>query len=298
MNLLDNSNFGNLIAQAGLGAWNETDKYTSGLHGSTAYAADRWTNYTGSVEQHDGYARIYAGMSSCRIAQVMQNVAGKTVTVAAKVVGSNKVYIGIYYTIDGTTNTGSVATSVIAPNGIICKTGTVPSNAINIQFRIYPAYEDSGNNYADVYWAALYEGAYANETLPPYVPKPYSVELAECQRYYENSWFPQTKSMRTEHVASVWAANSSMDAIYKYKQTKYRIPTVAFYPGPTTTTGKWQYYLGGWFDIQGTVTAVTDRDLYNQLTVRITRGEDTINWAAGSTIQVLGHWEAVADILE
>lgn len=33
-------------------------------------------------------------------------------------------------------------------------------------------------------WAALYEGAYTAETLPPYVPKGYAAELAECQRHY------------------------------------------------------------------------------------------------------------------
>ena len=45
-------------------------------------------------------------------------------------------------------------------------------------------------------WAALYEGAYTADTLPPYVPKGYAAELAECQRYYRsystttlNGWF-------------------------------------------------------------------------------------------------------------
>ncbi|WP_102411407.1 hypothetical protein [Beduinella massiliensis] len=33
-------------------------------------------------------------------------------------------------------------------------------------------------------WAALYEGVYTADTLPPYVPRPYSVELAECRRWY------------------------------------------------------------------------------------------------------------------
>ena len=32
-------------------------------------------------------------------------------------------------------------------------------------------------------WAALYEGAYTADTLPPYVPKGYAAELAECMRY-------------------------------------------------------------------------------------------------------------------
>lgn len=37
---------------------------------------------------------------------------------------------------------------------------------------------------ASFVWAALYEGSYTAETLPPYVPKGYAVELAECRRYY------------------------------------------------------------------------------------------------------------------
>lgn len=36
-----------------------------------------------------------------------------------------------------------------------------------------------------VEWAALYEGTYLPENLPPYVPKGYAAELAECQRYYQ-----------------------------------------------------------------------------------------------------------------
>lgn len=34
-------------------------------------------------------------------------------------------------------------------------------------------------------WAALYEGSYTADTLPPYTPKGYAAELAECQRYYQ-----------------------------------------------------------------------------------------------------------------
>ena len=33
-------------------------------------------------------------------------------------------------------------------------------------------------------WAALYEGSYTADTLPPYVPKGYTAELLECLRYY------------------------------------------------------------------------------------------------------------------
>lgn len=39
-------------------------------------------------------------------------------------------------------------------------------------------------NGSTLIWAALYEGEYTAETLPPYVPKGYAAELMECQRYY------------------------------------------------------------------------------------------------------------------
>lgn len=42
---------------------------------------------------------------------------------------------------------------------------------------------EEANTYT-VEWAALYEGEYTAETLPPYVPKGYSAELMECQRYF------------------------------------------------------------------------------------------------------------------
>lgn len=34
-------------------------------------------------------------------------------------------------------------------------------------------------------WVALYEGSYTADTLPPYVPKGYAAELAECMRYFQ-----------------------------------------------------------------------------------------------------------------
>lgn len=39
-------------------------------------------------------------------------------------------------------------------------------------------------------WAALYEGEYTAETLPPYRPKGYAAELAECQRYFQRVGSP------------------------------------------------------------------------------------------------------------
>lgn len=44
---------------------------------------------------------------------------------------------------------------------------------------------------------ALYEGTYTAETLPLYVPRPYSVELAECRRWFlpldASKWYEATR---------------------------------------------------------------------------------------------------------
>lgn len=167
-----------------------------------------------------------------------------------------------------------------------------------IQCLIQPGCVDGGGT-ANLYWAALYEGAYTEETLPPYVPKGYATELAECQRYYENSWYPETKSMRIEAHAFVWSANLAMDAIFYYKQTKNRNPTVVFSPAPNSSNGLWQYYLTGWVDFTGVMSSVVGRNERNQLTIRFNKGtDDSAEWPRGEAIQVMGHWEAIADIIE
>ena len=171
-NLLDNSNFADLVAQAGL----------NGAHGSTAYIADRWKSASATATQQSGYTTLSTTEKTGRIAQQLPDVlAGKTVTAAAKVSGSSIVYCGVYYNQNSVSK--SVSISVSAPNGIMMKSGTIPSDATDIEFRIYIAYTDGGGS-CDVYWAALYEGAYTEDTLPAYQPKGYAAELAECQRYY------------------------------------------------------------------------------------------------------------------
>lgn len=171
-NLLDNSDFSQLIAQAGL----------NGTHGSTAYIADRWISADASATQQNGYTALSTAAKSGRITQKLPDaLAGKTVTAAAKVSGNSIVYCGIYYNQNSVSK--SIAVSVSAPNGIMMKSGTIPDDATGIEFRIYIAYTDGGGS-CNVYWAALYEGTYTDDTLPPYAPKEYTTELAECQRYY------------------------------------------------------------------------------------------------------------------
>lgn len=54
----------------------------------------------------------------------------------------------------------------------------------NNSYYEYHIHNDS-NAAINVRWAALYEGEYTAENLPPYIPKGYGVELTECLRYFE-----------------------------------------------------------------------------------------------------------------
>lgn len=171
-NLLDNSNFADLVAQAGL----------NGAHGSTAYIADRWKSGNATATANSGYTTISSTEKAGRIVQMLPAaVAGKTVTAAAKVASANTIYFGVYYIQNSVSK--YINNSVVSPNGVIMVSGTIPADATNIEFRIYTSYIDGGGS-CNVYWALLYDGSYTADTLPAYTPKGYAAELAECQRYF------------------------------------------------------------------------------------------------------------------
>lgn len=127
-NLLDNSDFTNLVAQAGIG----------GNHGAVAYAADRWILDSGTVSYDAGVGLTLNGTISQKLES---QPAGQTSAFVCMVSGEASISYA-----DG-------AVTITSSGGVIK-------------------------------WAALYEGSYTADTLPPYVPKGYAAELAECQRYY------------------------------------------------------------------------------------------------------------------
>lgn len=51
-------------------------------------------------------------------------------------------------------------------------------------------------------WAALYEGNYTVDTLPPYVPKGYAAEFAECRRYYKRFTSPNSAIICAGYVTA------------------------------------------------------------------------------------------------
>lgn len=172
-NLLDNSDFRNVINQRG------ESSYT-GL----GYAIDRWklTTEDGTLSiLEDGIALSRSEVGSAFLVQYFKNTPIS--------------YLGRTYTFaicltDGTIHavTATFPQEIVSTN-VTLATKSFGSNNIGIYMRSnlrepYVCIKGGDqSNPVVVAWAALYEGEYTAETLPPYVPKGYAVELAECQRY-------------------------------------------------------------------------------------------------------------------
>lgn len=168
VNLFDNSNF--QIAQAGY----------NGLHGTETYVADRWRgiNVTGELTT-DGF-RLTGSAVNSYIFQRVTGLQGKKLTFAVKFSGAPTALIRV-----AAPDVGTVLAEAQNPDsdGILLITFNATTDML--AFMIFP-YSDgvSSSGTGTIEWAALYEGEYTAETLPPYVPKGYAAELLECQRYY------------------------------------------------------------------------------------------------------------------
>jgi hypothetical protein len=230
-NLLDNSDFVHPVAQAGV----------NGAHGATGYAVDRWIRTSGATvsQAADGLkivsdktswtAGIQQRIEAKRFADVMTFAVRGVFPVACRLF----VYIG-----SGTTNFGTAYFQGDAAERTLVLKLTKPDGLTGdevVNVYISPDTGSTGTA-AVVRWAALYEGEYTAETLPPYVPKGYAAELAECLRYYR-------KIKSNNETFSGCAANGMAYAFIPL-QTMRIAPTV-------TVGGKFYYTLGS---AQGTTT--------------------------------------------
>lgn len=199
-NLLDNSDFRNPVNQRGQA------NYTN-----TGYSIDRWrfrsTNGgTLDVSGANSCVRINAGTSGInglynQIASIddvtnILSILGKQVTIAVKVkennLANNRFNLELINSTSATSagsNSVDICGKSFEGDGIKVLTATMPESLTNqyLDF-IIRCSSDCTGGYLDIEWAALYEGEYTAETLPEYQPKGYGAELAECQRYYYQSW--------------------------------------------------------------------------------------------------------------
>ena len=224
-NLLDNSDFVHPIAQAGV----------NGAHGATGYAVDRWMRTNGATvsQAADGLkivsdktswtAGIQQRIEAKRFADVMTFAVRGVFPVACRLfvyIDSGEVNLGqVYFQGDAAERT--LVAKLIKPDGL---TGDEVVNVL-----ISPDTGSTGTA-AVVRWAALYEGEYTAETLPPYVPKGYAAELAECLRYYR-------KIKGDTQTFGGYAASGNAYAFIPLAQAMRIAPTV-------TVSGKFSYTLG------------------------------------------------------
>lgn len=171
-NYLDNSDFRNPVNQRG------QTSYTS-----VGYCIDRWAFSTAPA--------------ACTVAK------GSGVTITA---GSADVYLNQRF--DPKEHIGTIAGKAITfaamtDKGLLLKSMVLPTikgelsrtpveNGVQMTIGYYSSGQYywvdivvSGGTSLTLYWAALYEGEYTDETLPEYKPKGYGGELGECLRYYQ-----------------------------------------------------------------------------------------------------------------
>ena len=224
-NLLDNSDFVHPVAQAGV----------NGAHGATGYAVDRWMRTSGATvsQAADGLkivsdktswtAGIQQRIEAKRFADVMTFAVRGVFPVACRLF----VYIG-----SGTTNFGTAYFQGDAAERTLVLKLTKPDGLTGdevVNVYISPDTESTGTA-AVVRWAALYEGEYTAETLPPYEPKGYAEEMAECLRYYR-----QIKA--DAQTFAGYATGGMAYAFIPLAQAMRVAPTV-------TVSGKFYYTLG------------------------------------------------------
>ena len=144
-NLLDNSDFRNPVNQRGFTGTNQTTE---------SYGIDRWlmsVNTDGRITLKDGGLELVN-------ANLFQRIESKRLD-------SDKPYTMALSFADGTTRIATTWVDFEYEPGVS-----------RVVF-----YNITGT----IIGAALYEGTYTADTLPPYVPKGYAAELAECRRYFE-----------------------------------------------------------------------------------------------------------------
>lgn len=153
VNLFDNSNFVDPVMQAGF----------NGMHGSEKYVIDRWLHLyqIGSAEKVSGGIAL-TGAEFYMSQKIGEDVRGKTLTFAVCLA-------------DGTVVCGAANVGDLSGSIIFAQRKELYLMLANGYFSVRAA-----DGTYTIKWAALYEGEYTAETLPPYVPKGYAAELAAC----------------------------------------------------------------------------------------------------------------------
>ena len=217
-NLLDNSDFRNPVNQRGKTSYS----------GIWMYGIDRWITWLdasnpATVSVVSGGVTPFPGMIVQRI--------------ESKYIDSSKIYTLAAMTGDG----------LLVLSGKITSTSQDSTNANNGIYFDYNADSDTyqfmlaGSTSASKFvWAALYEGSYTAETLPPYVAKGYSAELAECHRYFQRHTFPQYATIGLSYQGSAYC----FIQLPLHRNMRINSPSLV-HTGGLITIGNGTYHFSG-----------------------------------------------------
>lgn len=203
-NFLDNSNFTQIINQRG-----------QELYVGERYGIDRWFSYSAGLdvspqsftyggEQANGYGYAYQYLD------IFNTDHGNAAVLCQRIEPEKSVYMlgknftfAICYVVDGENRIAvcsGLCTNKLIAQGASADTRRQFSASVNDHpgirsievfkntdqtFEVRINFNPAPAGQASLKWAALYEGEYTVETLPPYKPKGYMVELNECRRYYQ-----------------------------------------------------------------------------------------------------------------
>lgn len=165
-NLLDNSDFTNPVNQRG---------GTNGTVTAWTYFIDRWQATDATLTYSIGADGLHLTAGDAWMAQNVQSSETKVGTTYTLVVGFSD---GTFTLCTGALPAGETSwTEFAEENDDNCyvRMAKITGAVISCSFKPKKAVVAT--------WAALYEGTYTADTLPPYVPKGYAAELAECMRY-------------------------------------------------------------------------------------------------------------------
>lgn len=167
--LLDNPDFA--IAQAGHG----------GMHGAMPYAADRWMMPWGCSIAVLGGIKTLTATEWTFVQQVLwadRRDDGKTYTLAIELADGNVAVCSGTVPIDASSEVTVAEVNISSSVTLSIVKGSTKELNARITF--------SGSATISFKHLVMYPGTYTAETLPPFVPRPYAVELAECQWYYRD----------------------------------------------------------------------------------------------------------------
>ena len=213
-NLLDNSDFRNPVNQRGI---------TSQIGGG--YGLDRW--------RADGSGTISVESTGISLTNLSfrQPVPLKAGTYTLAFHLSDGTTLGYVFKFDGSSTLTAINSSWNETTGAYINYYKHATGVVMVQIVVAEGYTKI------VEWAALYEGAYDASTLPAYQPKGYAAELAECQRYYYQTW-TGSSPVTTAGMKTVEAYSNYGTAMIDLPQEMRANPTITVYDVKDGTTNQ------------------------------------------------------------